>query len=36
MGARGMGRSRRYPQTAVAADYAHDMVVVVVVVTMQE
>ena len=36
MGARGMGRSRRYPQVVAAAGCVHDVAVVVAVVTMQE
>ena len=36
MGARGMGRSRRYPQAVAAAGCVHDVAVVVAVVTMQE
>jgi hypothetical protein len=36
MGARGMGRSRRYPQAVAAAEYVHGVVVVVAGVTIQE
>ena len=36
MGAGGLGLSRRYPQTAAATEYVHDVAVVVAVVTMQE
>ena len=36
MGAGGLGWSRRYPQAAAAAEYVHDVAVVVAVVTLQE
>ena len=36
MGARGMGRSRRYPQAVAAAKYVRGVVVVVAGVTIQE
>ena len=36
MGARGMVRSRRYPQAVAAAEYVHGVVVVVAGVTIQE
>ena len=36
MGAEGLGLSRRYPQAAAAAEYVHDVAVVVAGGTIQE